>query len=121
MGDGVETGEWSTILWRLSGNELGKAVTVRFYTAQEFQSLSFYERARERASKTTRAGVSLRARRVSRAAFVCATKEMVALDDAQTAAMKAFLKARRGDKEFSRAHPGRGGHTHAGLSCTESA
>ena len=34
---------------------------------------------------------------------------MVALDTAQTAAMSAFLKARRGDKEFLRAHPGAAG------------
>ena len=33
-------------------------------------------------------------------AFVCATKDMVALTDSQKAAMLAFLKTRRGDKEF---------------------
>ena len=35
-----------------------------------------------------------------RTCFRCATKDMGALNDAQTAAMLAFLKTRRGDKEF---------------------
>ena len=55
--------------------------------------------SRKSESKPHAAG-ALRARRVSTDCFRCATKDMVALNDAQTAAMLAFLKTRRGDKEF---------------------